>query len=337
MKYIVCNKPGEFQMLDKSAPRMAAGEALLKVKRVGICGTDLHAYTGNQAYFTYPRILGHELACEVVEIEDNPQGLQPGDTAVVMPYLYCQQCGACRNGQPNCCTNIEVYGVHRDGGMQDQMIVPSRLLLRADGLSLDEVAVVEPLAIGAHALRRSHLKKGDQVVVVGCGPIGLGIIKLSQIIGAEVIAIDIDAGRLARAQENFGASHVVLASNRAAEEVASITNGDLADVVFHASGHKEALETGTDYMAHGGRYVLVGLSKGELVFTHPKIHAKETTIMCSRNATLEDFRYVINVLQYKKFPIEDYVTHKVDMGDMIDEFESWLDPANGIIKAIVNF
>ncbi|WP_339706597.1 zinc-binding alcohol dehydrogenase family protein [uncultured Kriegella sp.] len=335
MKYIVCEEPGTFLIKEKEIPVRKAKEALLKVNKVGICGTDLHAFSGNQAFFTYPRILGHELACEVVEIDDNEQGIKAGDNVVVMPYLSCGTCVACRNGKTNCCTDIAVLGIHTDGGMQEHITVPSDILLPANQLSDDEMAIVEPLAIGAHAVRRARVQKDETVVVVGCGPIGIGIIKLAQIAGASVIAMDVNDNRLAYAKDEIGADYVVNVTGDPVARIKEITNGDMATAVFDATGFKGALERGTDYMAHGGRYILVGLSKGELTFTHPAIHAKETTIICSRNATTEDFEHVINVIN--QFPTESFVTHNVPFTEMIANFESWTKPETGVIKATVKF
>ncbi|WP_136466917.1 zinc-binding alcohol dehydrogenase family protein [Flagellimonas onchidii] len=337
MKYITCEKPGEFSIKDKNKPLNSKGNAILKVNKVGICGTDLHAYAGNQAFFTYPRILGHELATTVIDIEENDKGIKIGDNVVVMPYLSCGNCVACRNGKTNCCTNIKVLGVHTDGGMQEHISVPIDVLIPAQKLTDDQMVVVEPLAIGAHAIRRSELQTGETVVVIGCGPIGVGIMKLAQIAGAKVIAIDVNQQRLDYAKEKIGIDYAVLGGRESVEKVSQITDGDMATVVFDATGHKAALESGSDYMSHGGRYVLVGLSKGELVFTHPAIHAKETTIMCSRNATLEDFEHVISILEKNLFPLDSFITHTVDYTEMIPNFDSWLNPSNGVIKATVNF
>ncbi|WP_282147842.1 zinc-binding alcohol dehydrogenase family protein [Algibacter lectus] len=335
MKYIVCEKPGEFILKEKEAPVRKPGEALLQINKVGICGTDLHAYSGNQAFFTYPRILGHELASEVLEIDENAKGIKAGDKVVVMPYVSCGECIACRNGKTNCCTNIRVLGVHADGGMQEQITVPANILLPANNLSNDQMAIVEPLAIGAHAIRRADIKAGETVVVVGCGPIGIGIMKLAQIAGAKVIALDMNEDRLKYAKESIGVDYVVNVSNDPVKQIEEITNGDLATAVFDASGNKFALEACPDYMAHGGRFVLVGLSKGELTYTHPKVHAKEMTLMCSRNATTEDFEHVISVLD--QFPTESFITHSVPFTEMIANFDSWLKPETGVIKATVNF
>lgn len=335
MKYIVCNKPGQLEIKEKEAPVRKIGEALLKVNKVGICGTDLHAYGGNQAFFTYPRILGHELATTVIEIDKNPQGIVAGDKVIIMPYISCGTCVACRNGQTNCCTNISVLGVHGDGGMQEQITVPVNVLIKTNSLSYDEMAIVEPLAIGAHAVRRAAVKKNEYVVVIGCGPIGIGAMKIAQIAGAKVIALDMNKERLAYAKDQIGVDYVVNAGDNPVEKIAEITNGDLANVVIDASGNKYAIEAGIDYMSHGGRFVLVGLSKGELTFTHPAIHSKETTLMCSRNATTDDFEHVINVLS--QFPTDSFITHNVNYTEMIENFDSWLDPKTGVMKATVDF
>jgi len=335
MKYIVCEKPGEFLLKEKEAPVRKENEALLQINKVGICGTDLHAYSGNQAFFSYPRILGHELASEVLEIGNNKRNIKAGDKVVVMPYISCNNCIACRNEKTNCCTNISVLGVHDDGGMQEQITVPADILLPANHLSDNEMAIVEPLAIGAHAVRRANIKPNEMVAVVGCGPIGIGIMKLAQIAGAKVIAIDMNEQRLAYAKEKIGVDYIVKAGKEAMDDISKITNGDLCTAVFDASGNKFALEDCPNYMAHGGRFVLVGLSKGDLTYAHPKIHAKEMTLMCSRNATTEDFEHVINVLN--QFPTDSFITHEVNFTNMIENFDSWTKPETGVIKATVKF
>ena len=335
MKYIVCEEPNNFQLKEKEAPQKKEGEALLKVHRVGICGTDLHAYAGNQAFFKYPRILGHELAAEILEIDENEQGLKKGDHVIIMPYVSCGKCIACRNGKTNCCENIQVLGVHTDGGMQEIISVRNDLLIPANGLDFNEMAIVEPLAIGAHAIRRAGVKPGETIVVIGCGPIGIGLMKLAQIFGAEVIALDTNNNRLEYAKNDIGVKNTFNVMENPLEKIDEVTSGDLATAVFDATGNKRALESGTDYMSHGGRFVLVGLSKGELTYEHPKIHAKETTLLCSRNATLEDFQFVIAHL--KEFPTASFVTHQVHYNKMIQSFDSWLDPKAGVIKAMVEF
>lgn len=337
MKYIVCEKPGEFILKEKAMPTRGAGEALLRIKRIGICGTDLHAYQGNQAFFSYPRILGHELAAEIMEIDDNPQGIKVGDSVIIMPYLSCQKCIACLNGKTNCCTDISVLGVHSDGGMQEVISMPTDILMPAGSLSLSEIALVEPLAIGAHAVRRAAISDGETIIVMGCGPIGIGLMKLAQIEGARVIALDINQDRLDYVKEHIGIDHCINVSANPMEQVMQLTDGNLATAVFDATGNKRALENGINYMAHGGRYILVGLSKGDLTFQHPLIHSKETSLLCSRNATIEDFIKVKETLEAGLFPTKSFITHEVPFTDMIAHFDSWILPETGAIKAMVYF
>ena len=335
MKYIVCEQPGQFQLKEKEAPIPGEGEVLVDIKRIGICGTDLHAFKGNQAFFTYPRILGHELAGVVNTVNSLSSNVKAGDRVVVVPYLNCGTCLACRNSKPNCCKNLQVLGVHTDGGMQEQISVPAEFLIPVNDLSLDAAAIIEPLAIGAHALFRAKVLSDETIVVIGCGPIGLGIMKLAQGLGNQVIAIDVNADRLAYAKEKMGIEHTVNALEDPLAQVEALTNGDLATAVFDATGNKKAMESGVQYLAHGGQYILVGLFKGDLEFNHPFIHAREASILCSRNATFTDFHQVMDVLYEEHFPVEDYITHRAPFERMIDHFSGWLEPENGVIKAMV--
>jgi len=338
MKYIVCQEPGKFLLEEKLPPKRKAGEALLQITKVGICGTDLHAYQGNQSFFTYPRILGHELAATIIEIDENDtNGMKVGDRVIIMPYLSCGKCIACRNDKTNCCTNIAVLGVHTDGGMQEIISLPINILISSGSLSDHEIAIVEPLAIGAHSLRRAQIKKDETVLVIGCGPIGLGIIKLAQVEGANVIAMDVNNQRLKYAQEVFDVEHLVNALENPLEVLLACNNDELPTIVIDATGNKKALETGVQYMAHGGKYVLVGHHKGDLSFNHPYIHSKETTLLCSRNATIEDMLKVKEVLEEGNFPTEDYITHEVPFEKMIEHFDHWIKPETGVVKAMLTF
>ncbi len=335
MHYIVCQEPGQFAVGEKPEPERKKGEALLKIRRVGICGTDLHAYGGNQPFFKYPRILGHELAGEVVEVDANAQGIEPGDRVVIMPYVSCGICIACRAGKTNCCARLEVLGVHIDGGMQEYLSVRCDLLIRSNDLAYEQLAIVEPLSIGAHAVRRADLHAGENVAVVGCGPIGLGLMKFAQLAGARVIALDVNPDRLAYARDAMAIEQTVQVTDQPVERIRELTRGDMCTAVFDATGNKKALESGIQYLAHGGRYILVGLNKGDLTFHHPSIHAREAAILCSRNATLDDFHHVMRHLP--DFPTASFITHQVPYKEMIGQFDSWLEPETGVIKAMVEW
>jgi 2-desacetyl-2-hydroxyethyl bacteriochlorophyllide A dehydrogenase len=335
MKSLVCLNPGKFQYSEKEKPGLTQGKAVIKIKRIGICGTDFHAFEGTQPFFTYPRILGHELA-GVLEDADGAEGFTPGEAVTFIPYFHCGGCVACRAGKTNCCVNIQVCGVHVDGGMAEYLAVPSHLLVHGNGLTFDELALVEPLAIGAHGVRRADVRPGEFVLVVGAGPIGLGVMEFARIAGARVIALDINDKRLAFCRERLKVEHTI---NGRTEDVAGqlrhFTSGDMPAVVIDATGSLNAINNAFQYMAHGARYVLVGLQRGEISFSHPEFHKREGTLMSSRNATREDFQQVIQAMKTGGVDPKTYITHRVKFDQVKDEFEKWLDPATGVIKAIV--
>jgi 2-desacetyl-2-hydroxyethyl bacteriochlorophyllide A dehydrogenase len=333
MKVLVCDKPGELSYQEIDRPVATAGQAILKVKRIGICGTDLHAYEGTQPFFNYPRVLGHELALEVVDAE----GFEKGEGVTIIPYFNCGKCIACRSGKPNCCAQINVFGVHIDGGMKEYISVPVSSLLHGEGLSFDELALVEPLAIGAHGVRRADVKEGEFVLVVGAGPIGLGIMEFARIAGAHVIALDINEQRLGFCKDKLKLADTINgATENVLERLQQITNGDMPTVVIDATGSLKAINNAFQYMAHGARYVLVGLQKENLSFSHPEFHKREAALMSSRNATKEDFAKVIASMKEGKVNPATYITHRVAFGEVKDNFKSWLNPANGVIKAMIS-
>lgn len=336
MKALACIAPGIFEYIEKKNPLSKPGNTILKIKRVGICGTDLHAYQGTQPYFSYPRILGHELAGDIVET-NGPGQLTEGATVSVIPYFNCGNCIACRNNMPNCCINIKVCGVHIDGGMVDYLSVPSYSIIHTDGLDYDSLSLLEPLSIAVHGTRRANVRPGEFVLVVGAGPIGLAAMQFASVAGAEVIAMDIIESRL-RFAEKLNIKHRVNASSQnVTEQLLDITNGDMPTVVIDATGNQQAINNALMYLAHGGRYVLIGLQKDAISFSHPEFHKRETTLMSSRNATRTDFNHVIDCIKRKLIDPSVFITHRAKFDDVKNVFESWLDPTNGVIKAMVEF
>lgn len=335
MKSLICVEPGKFEYRDIEKPRLERGFSLLKIKRIGICGTDLHAYEGTQPFFSYPRILGHELSGELVE-PNGAAGFEKNEAVTFIPYYPCGECIACRTGKPNCCVNIQGAGVHIDGGMVEYLSVPSYALIHGAGLSFEELALVEPLAIGAHSIRRAGVQNGEFVAVIGAGPIGLGIMEFAKIAGGKVIAIDVNDERLAFCKKNLGIEYTVNpVSDNAFEAVKEITHGDWATVVIDATGNLKAINGGIYYLAHGGRYVLVGLQREAFSFNHPDFHKRESTLMSSRNATRADFDHVVNSLKSGKVNVKNYITHTTMFDQVKDEFPKWLDPKSGVIKAMI--
>ena len=335
MEALICTEPGSFEYKDIPAPVLQPGHAIIKIRRVGICGTDLHAYTGTQPYFTYPRILGHELAADLIEA-DGADGFVPGEALTVMPYFNCGKCVACRNGKPNCCTDIKVCGVHVDGAMRTYLSVPSYSLIKSEGLGYDELALIEPLAIGAHGIRRANVQADEFVLVIGAGPIGLGTIMFAKIAGAKVIALDINEQRLQFCKDKLNAEYIINASkDDVLTRLREITNGDMPTVVIDATGSQKAINNALQYLAHGGRFVLIGLQKEAISFSHPEFHKRETTLMSSRNATRQDFIHVISSIKNGLINPSILITHRVKFKEVKDAFGSWSDPKTNVIKAMV--
>lgn len=337
MKVLICAEPGKLEYAEREKPSLKAGHAIIKIKRIGICGTDLHAFEGTQPFFNYPRVLGHELAGELVEFDDAP-GFKQGEAVTFIPYFNCGECIACRSGGPNFCVNIKVCGVHIDGGMAEYLMVPSHTLVHGEGLSFDELALVEPLAIGAHGIRRAGVKPREFVLVIGAGPIGLGTMEFARIAGGKVIVLDINDARLKFCKDKIKVDHTINAlSADVLRQLQQITHGDMPTVIIDATGNLKAINNAFQYMAHGARYVLIGLQKGDISFNHPEFHKREGTLMSSRNATRADFEHVVDCMKKGLVDPLTYITHRVTFSQIKDNFESWLKPETGVIKAMVSF
>lgn len=335
MKTLVCTSPGNFAYSSAEKPVLEKDTAIIAIKRIGICGTDLHAFEGTQPFFLYPRILGHELAGELLAF-DNAPGFSVGEKVTFIPYFNCGTCIACRSGLPNCCTQIQVSGVHTDGGMVEYLRVPSYALVHGEGLSYDELALIEPLAIGAHGVRRAGIKPGEFVLVTGAGPIGLAVMEFARIAGGEVIALDVNDQRLTFCKEKLDVKHALNALEvDVPEALKTITGGDMPTVVIDATGSLKAINTAFSYMAHGARFVLVGLQKGDISFSHPEFHKREAMLMSSRNATRADFEQVISALKNKQINPTTYITHRFAFDDLAENFPDLIKPETGVIKTMV--
>lgn len=334
MKSVVCAAPGELRLGRVPIPTAGEGEVLLRVRRIGVCGTDMHIFRGTQPFLQYPRVMGHELSGEIVTA---PAGsnLAAGDQVFVMPYLSCGECVACRKGKTNCCTRIQVLGVHRDGGMAEYLAIPAQFVLKTEGISLDDAAMLEFLAIGMHAVRRAAVAAGQRVLVVGAGPIGVAVALFAKLRGAEVTVLDARADRLAFCNEALQVAHVVTVGEGDREALQGITDGDFFDAVFDATGNIKAMERGLDFVAHGGTYVLVSIVPERISFSDPEFHKRETTLLGSRNATVDDFREVLAAMKAGLVPTRAMNTHRTTLDEFVDVLPQWMDPASGVIKAIV--
>lgn len=334
MDVVICTEPRELKLEQRPKPSRADGEVLVRIRRIGVCGTDMHIFTGNQPYLSYPRVMGHELAGEVDEAPEG-SGLAPGDPVYIIPYIACGTCIACRKGKPNCCTRIGVLGVHRDGGLAQYLSVPQGYVKKAEGITLDQAAMAEFLAIGAHAVRRANVEPGQRVLVVGAGPIGIAVALFSKLRGASVTALDSRADRLDFCREKIGVEATVSLADSTRDELERLTNGDFFDVVFDATGNPKAMEAGFAYVAHGGAYVLVSIVSSDIRFSDPEFHKREMTLMGSRNATAEDFETVVQAMRDGLVPSTALHTHSAALVDVPETFPAWLDPSAGVIKAIV--
>jgi 2-desacetyl-2-hydroxyethyl bacteriochlorophyllide A dehydrogenase len=310
-------------------PLLTEDHAIIRISRIGICGTDLHAFEGTQPYFNYPRVLGHELSAEIVDITGSSH-FRKGDVVTIMPYFYCGKCIACRNEKTNCCVDLKVAGVHTDGGFCEYYAVPVYSLIHGRGLSHEALALTEPLSIGAHGIRRAQIKSGDNVLIIGAGPIGLGLMEFARLEGANVIAMDVNDTRL-----SFCREHLKVTTINSPDELDQLTGGEMAIVVIDATGNLNAINQGFRYIAHGGKYVLVGLQKENIHFSHPEFHKREATLLSSRNATKQDFERVLEAIVLKKIDPLKYITHRVGFGEVKDQFSSWLKPESNVIKAMV--
>ncbi len=358
MNTLTLIEPGKLSLSHTDAPAAPGpGEALVRVRRVGICGTDIHAFHGRQPFFTYPRILGHELGVEVLEVGEGvpalgssgagapgncqlkteDRRLKPGDRCAVEPYLYCGRCIACRQGKTNCCANLRVLGVHTDGGMREVIAVPANNLHRSDTLTLEQLALVETLGIGAHAVDRAGVRSGEWALVLGAGPIGLAVTQFADAAGARVLVADVNEERLAFCRNQFPIDRTLPAGESLLEEARAATEGDLPTVAFDVTGNAASMTGAFQYVAPGGRLVFVGLVQADITFHDPEFHRKEITLLATRNSTGADFRRIIGLMESRRIDTTPWITHRAACQDLPASFPVWLQPGSGLLKGMVEF
>lgn len=337
MKTITLQQPGTFALTDTNEPDAPeAGQSLVRVRRIGICGTDIHAFRGRQPFFNYPRILGHELGVEIIAVGPNDLGLKAGDACAVEPYMNCGNCIACRRGKTNCCTQLKCLGVHTDGGMREQIVVPVQKLHPSKKLTLDQLALVETLGIGAHAVHRANLDPGEFALVIGAGPIGLSVLQFLLPAGVRAIVLDISPHRLEFCRKTLGAQHAIDPSaGDVIEQLRAITGGDMPTAVFDATGNVQSMMRAFSYAASGGKIIYVGLVQADITFNDPELHRKELTLLASRNSTPADFKRIINLMENGTIDTTPWITHRSPFDAMIDQFPAWTEPVTGVIKAMV--
>lgn len=339
MKALQLEKPQSWKRIDIAEPAApAAGEVLVRVQRVGICGTDIGGYLGKMPFFSYPRIPGHELGVEVLAVGEGVANVKPGDRCSVEPYLNCQQCYSCRRGFTNCCEHHKTLGVMCDGGLTERILLPARKLHLANKLTAEQCALVETLAIGCHAVDRAACKSGENVLIIGAGPIGLSALEFVKLSGARTIVMDISETRLAFVRDKMGIPDTIQVRGDESDvrSLAELMSGQLADVVIDATGNHLSMARALEFAAFAGHVVYVGITQQNLEFPHaPIMHRRELTLLASRNALSRDFTRIINLIEAGQIDTNPWITHHAAFDEVPEIFPTWLKPESGVIKAVV--
>ncbi|MEY5026032.1 MAG: hypothetical protein RLZZ244_1560 [Verrucomicrobiota bacterium] len=339
MKALQLVEPKNWQVIDVQEPSgPGPGEAVVRVHRVGICGTDYSGYLGKMPFYSYPRIAGHELGVEVVAVGEGVTNVAPGDRCSVEPYINCQKCLSCRTGHSNCCEHHQTLGVHCDGGLRALFTVPARKLHVSRKLSFEQLALVETLAIGCHAVDRGAPEGSETVLVIGAGPIGLSALEFVKVSGARPIVMDTNERRLAFVRETMGVRDTVLA--RGTEEdvkaLEALTDGTLAQVVVDATGSHHSMSAALRFVSFAGRLVYVGVTQEEVRFGHPLMHRREMSVLASRNALSRDFAKIIGLIEAGRIDTNPWMTHRAELAEVPGVFSDWMKPESGVLKAMVS-
>ena len=340
MQAIQFTEPKQISVIDlPEAVSPGPGEALVRTHRMGICGTDLACYLGKFPFFAYPRTPGHELGLEVVAVADDVTNVKPGDKCSLEPYVNHPASPTSLKGAQNCCPGVQVIGVHNNGGLRKGVFaVPARKLHPGNDLTYDQLALVETLAIGYHAVQRGNPQPGETVLVIGAGPIGLACLEFLKLMDVRTVVMDMVTSRLEFCEKNLGIRSTIQFQPDGSQlaELEALTGGQLADVIIDATGNPGSMSTCFNYAAFTGRVVYVGITTSDLTFPHaPVFHRRELTLLASRNAMPEDFDNIIQLIREGKINTGPWITHRLTFDEVPVEFEKFTDPALGAIKAII--
>ena len=337
MRAICLQEPHRFELIELQEPASPGpGQALVQTHRMGICGSDVSGFLGKMPFFKYPRIPGHELGVEVLAVGPGVENVQPGDRCSVEPYMNCWACLACRRGRGNCCAKLEVIGVMVDGGLRERFLIRADKLHPSTQLDFEQLALVETLAIGCHAVDRAAPEPGDHLLIIGAGPIGLATLEFARLTGANVTVMDLAANRLAFCRNQYAVAHTILAGDgQEAEQVGQITAGDKFTAVIDATGSAASMSAALSLVAQTGTLVYVGITTGEIHFPHPLLHRPEMTIKGSRNALPTDFTRIIRLIEDGTIDTVPWITHRTPFAEFLTQFDALTRPETGVIKAIV--
>jgi 2-desacetyl-2-hydroxyethyl bacteriochlorophyllide A dehydrogenase len=340
MQAVQFTAPRQISWVDLPEPvRPSPGEALVRTHRMGICGTDLSCYLGSFPFFAYPRTPGHELGLEVVAVADDVSNVKVGDKCSLEPYVNDPASVTSGKGSPNCCPAVQVIGVHNDGGLRlGTFAVPARKLHPGNDLTYDQLALVETLAIGYHAVQRGNPQPGETVLVIGAGPIGLACLEFLKLMEVKTVVMDRVQSRLDFCQKHLGISDAIQfqADDSHLLELENLSSGQLADVIIDATGNPKSMSSCFHYAAYTGRVVYVGITTADLTFPHaPVFHRRELTLLASRNALPEDFGKIIQLIREGKINTDLWITHRIPFDQIPHEFANFTDPTLGAIKAII--
>ncbi len=340
MQAICCTDKKKLEYTDMPMPVLdnTKDELLLRINAVGICGSDIHTYNGNNPMIEYPRVMGHELSATIYQASESYSGeLAVGDKVTVMPYFSCGVCGACIRGRRTACRSLKVLGVHIDGGMTEYIKVPAEYVFKVDGSFSDEtIAMIEPLAISEHAVARANVQDNDLVLVLGAGPIGLGAMMMAKLRTKQVIAADIDDSRLAFCKEYIGIEKTINPKEGLEQAVLTATDGQLPSVIIDATGNQYSMNGTVSVLENGGRIVFVGYHANEIRVNDMDFHKRETSLLGSRAADKGDFKRIIQSVTKGSIDPSLLVTHQVEAGAFIERFvNEWTRPESKIIKGVI--
>lgn len=338
MKALQLESPRNWKRIDIAEPTAPGpDEAVVRVHRMGVCGTDLSGYLGKMPFFSYPRVPGHELGVEVVAVGSDVTNVEVGDRCAIEPYINCRRCHACKRGFTNCCESNQTLGVHCDGGLTPLFKIRAAKLHVSRKLDYEQLALVETLAIGCHAVARATILPDDVVAVIGAGPIGLSVIEFVKLTGARFAVADINEDRLRFCRERMGVERTIVADDNLADSLKDFAGGHLPDVVIDATGHTGSMEKGFGLVANGGgRLVYVGITTDAITFRHPVFHRPEGALLCSRNALPGDFKRIIDLIETGRIDTRPWITHRVCFDEVIDAFPTFVKPETGVIKAVID-